>query len=36
LARSGIRKRNPEYTCEQVEKQLTWQIYRLSADTSED
>jgi hypothetical protein len=36
LARAGIRKRHPEYTAEEVSKQLTWYVYRLNADAFED
>lgn len=36
MARAGIRKRNPEYTSEQVSKELCWYIYRLNADDRED
>jgi hypothetical protein len=36
MARAGIRKRHPEYTPEQVSRQLAWYIYRLDAADRED
>jgi len=36
LARAGIRLRHPEYTSEQVSKELARYIYRLNADDCED
>jgi len=36
LARAGIRRRHPEYTAEQVSKQLVWLIYQLNADDCEN
>ena len=35
LAQAGIRKRHPDYTPEQVSKQLARQIYGLSADADD-
>jgi hypothetical protein len=36
LARAGIRKRNPEYTAEQVVAALSRQLYRVDAHQIED
>ena len=36
LARAGIRKRYPEYTAEEVSRQLVWNVYRVNADECED
>ena len=36
LARAGLRKRHPEYTAEQVSRQLAWHIYKLNADDCEN
>jgi hypothetical protein len=36
LARAGIRRRHPEYTDEQVARQMASYIYGLNADDCED
>jgi hypothetical protein len=36
LAVAGIRRRHPEYTADEVAKELVWILYRVNADSRED